>query len=111
MLLSETKFIVTGAAQGLGKHYAMRLAEAGGSVAAGDVNEAGLAALAEESKGLAGKVFTRRLNVADEADIGAFVAFAQQSMGGLNGLVNNAGVLRDGLLVKRDKATGAVSKL
>jgi 3-oxoacyl-[acyl-carrier protein] reductase len=29
-------------------------------------------------------------------------------MGGLNGLVNNAGIIRDGLLVKRDKATGAV---
>jgi 3-oxoacyl-[acyl-carrier protein] reductase len=32
-------------------------------------------------------------------------------MGGLNGLVNNAGILRDGLLVKRDKATGAITKL
>jgi 3-oxoacyl-[acyl-carrier protein] reductase len=32
-------------------------------------------------------------------------------MGGLNGLVNNAGILRDGLLVKKDKETGKVSKL
>jgi 3-oxoacyl-[acyl-carrier protein] reductase len=32
-------------------------------------------------------------------------------MGGLSGLVNNAGILRDGLLVKRDKATGAIVKL
>jgi 3-oxoacyl-[acyl-carrier protein] reductase len=111
MRISDTQFIVTGAAQGLGKHYAIRLAEAGGRVTAGDVNEAGLAALAEEAKGLPGKVFTRSLNVADEADIASFVAFARASMGGLNGLINNAGVLRDGLLVKRDKATGAVTKL
>jgi 3-oxoacyl-[acyl-carrier protein] reductase len=32
-------------------------------------------------------------------------------MGGLNGLVNNAGILRDGLLVKKDKTTGQVSKM
>ncbi len=30
-------------------------------------------------------------------------------MGGLNGLVNNAGILRDGLLVKKDRTTGAVA--
>ncbi|HVY44328.1 MAG TPA: SDR family NAD(P)-dependent oxidoreductase [Minicystis sp.] len=111
MRLEDTKFIVTGAAQGLGKHYAFRLAEAGGSVTAGDVNEAGLAALAEEAKGLKGKLFTRKLDVASEEDIASFVAFAREKMGGLNGLVNNAGILRDGLLVKKDKATGAVTKL
>jgi 3-oxoacyl-[acyl-carrier protein] reductase len=32
-------------------------------------------------------------------------------MGGLNGLVNNAGILRDGLLVKLDKKTGEIKKL
>jgi 3-oxoacyl-[acyl-carrier protein] reductase len=32
-------------------------------------------------------------------------------MGGLNSLINNAGILRDGLLVKRDRATGQVSVL
>jgi len=32
-------------------------------------------------------------------------------MGGLNGLVNNAGILRDGLLVKRDRTTGAITKM
>lgn len=111
MRLEDCKFIVTGGAQGMGKHFTTRIAEAGGQVAAGDVNEAGLAALAEESKGLRGKVHTRRLNVADEADVASFVAFAHEAMGGLNGLVNNAGILRDGLLVKRDKATGAITKL
>jgi 3-oxoacyl-[acyl-carrier protein] reductase len=111
MRLEDTRFIVTGAAQGMGRHFTLRLAEAGGQVAAGDVNEAGLAALADEAKALRGKVHTRRLDVANEADVGAFVAFAHEAMGGLNGLVNNAGILRDGLLVKRDKATGAITKL
>lgn len=111
MRLEDTKFIVTGAAQGLGRHYALRLAEAGGQVAAGDVNEAGLATLAEESRALKGKIHVRKLNVADEADIAAFIAFASEAMGGLNGLVNNAGILRDGLLVKKDRNTGAIQKL
>ena len=111
MRLEDTKFIVTGGAQGLGRHYCIRLAEAGGQVAAGDVNEAGLASLAEEAKGLAGKIHTRKLNVADEADVGAFVAWAHGAMGGLNGLVNNAGILRDGLLVKKDRTSGAITKL
>ncbi|MGK4006707.1 SDR family oxidoreductase [Sorangium sp. So ce1036] len=111
MRLEDTKFVVTGAAQGLGRHYALRLAESGGQVAAGDTNEEGLASLVEASKGLPGKIHARPLNVAVEAEVDAFVRFAHDAMGGLNGLVNNAGILRDGLLVKKDRQTGAVVKL
>ena len=111
MQLSSLKVIVTGAAQGMGAHFAHRLAEAGAQVAAGDVKEDGLAALADSTRGLPGKVHTRKLDVADEADVGRFVDWAAEAMGGLNGLINNAGILRDGLLVKKDRTTGAVSKL
>ena len=111
MKLSDLKIIITGAAQGMGAHFALRLAEAGAQVAAGDVKEDGLAALAESTRGLPGAVHTRRLDVASEADVGEFVEWANGAMGGLNGLVNNAGILRDGLLVKKDRTTGAVTKL
>jgi 3-oxoacyl-[acyl-carrier protein] reductase len=111
MQLSQLKIIVTGGAQGMGAHFARRLAEAGAQVAAGDVKEEGLAALAEATRGLPGRVHTRKLDVSNEADVGAFVEWAFGAMGGLNGLVNNAGILRDGLLVKKDKTTGAVTKL
>ena len=111
MKLEDTRMIVTGAAQGLGRHFATRLAEAGAQVAAADVDEAGLATLVEETKGLRGKVHTRKLNVADEGEVGAFVEWAFGAMGGLTGLVNNAGILRDGLLVKKDRTTGAITKL
>jgi 3-oxoacyl-[acyl-carrier protein] reductase len=104
MKLSDLKIIVTGGAQGMGAYFVKQLHAAGAQVAAGDVNEAGLAEL---PKG----VFTRRLNVSDENDCAAFVAAACDAMGGLNGLINNAGILRDGLLVKKDKQTGAVQKL
>jgi 3-oxoacyl-[acyl-carrier protein] reductase len=111
MQLSSLKIIVTGGAQGMGAHFARRLAEAGAQVAAGDVKEDGLAALAEATRGLPGKVHTRALDVASEAGVAAFVDWAADAMGGLNGLVNNAGILRDGLLVKKDRTTGQMSKL
>jgi 3-oxoacyl-[acyl-carrier protein] reductase len=117
MKLDELKIIVSGGAQGMGRHFAHRLAEAGAQVAIADVNEVGLAETLESFKGspagqaAPGKIHARRLDVSDEADIASYVAWAHGVMGGLNGLVNNAGILRDGLLVKKDRETGQVKKL
>src|SRR5215472_13453985 len=110
MILSQLKIIVSGGAQGMGRHFAVRLVEAGAQVAIGDVNEAGMAETASLAKG-PGKLYARKLNVADEADVAAFVDWAFGEMRGLNALVNNAGILRDGLLVKKDKETGQVKTL
>ncbi len=104
MKLTDLKIIVTGGASGMGAHFARRLHEAGAGVACGDVNEAGLAELP------AG-IHRRPLDVTSEEDAASFVAWAHGAMGGLNGLINNAGILRDGLLVKKDKTTGQVVKL
>lgn len=110
MKLSDLKIIVSGGAQGMGRHFALRLVEAGATVAIGDVNEAGLAETVELAKG-PGKIVARKLDVSNEAEVGAFVDWAYNEMGGLNALINNAGILRDGLLVKKDRETGAVKKL
>lgn len=111
MQLSSLKIIITGGAQGMGAHFARRLAEAGAQVAAGDIEEDGLAQVVESTRGLPGKVHVRKLDVSSEAEVGAFVDWAAGAMGGLNGLINNAGILRDGLLVKKDRTTGQVTKL
>ena len=110
MKLETLKIVVSGAAGGMGRHFALRLAEAGAQVAIGDVNEDGLKETVSLAKG-PGKVHARKLNVADEADVASFVIWADQAMGGLNALINNAGILRDGLLVKKDRETGAIKTL
>jgi len=104
MKLDSLKIIVTGAGRGMGAYFAKQLAAAGAKVAAGDVDEAGLAEL---PAGIA----RRRLDVANEEDCIAFTKWAAGELGGLNGLVNNAGIIRDGLLVKRDRETGKVATL
>lgn len=104
MDLKDLKVIVTGAAQGMGAHFCRRFAEAGAKVAAGDVNEEGLGPLPRG-------IHRRRLDVASEEEVRAFVAWASGEMGGVNALVNNAGILRDGLLVRKDKSTGEVTTL
>ena len=113
MKLEDLKIIVSGGAQGMGRHFAHRLAEAGAQVAIADVNEVGLAETLESAKELKprGKIHARRLDVSNEEDVASYVAWASTAMGGLNGLINNAGILRDGLLVKKDRETGAVKKL
>lgn len=111
MDLDQMKIIITGGAQGMGAHFAKRVAEAGGQAAVGDVKEDGLAALAKECEGLPGKVHVRKLDVASEEECISFVGWAHETMGGLTGLVNNAGILRDGLLVKKDRETGAITKM
>ncbi len=104
MELKDVKAIVTGGAQGMGAHFARRLHEAGAKVAAGDINEQ---ALAELPAG----IHRRRLDVSSSADCAAFAKWAASEMDGINVLVNNAGILRDGLLVKKNKETGEVQTL
>lgn len=110
MKLNDFKIIVSGGAQGMGRHFAVRLVEAGASVAIGDVNEAGLAETVAECKG-PGKIFSFKVDVSKEDEVASFVAGSAEKMGGLNGLINNAGILRDGLLVKKDKETGAIKTM
>jgi 3-oxoacyl-[acyl-carrier protein] reductase len=104
MQLTDLKIVITGGASGMGAHFARKLAEAGAKVAVGDVNEK---ALSDLPPGVVG----RKLDVGSSADCEAFVGWAHEALGGLNALVNNAGILRDGLLVKKDRTTGEVKKL
>jgi len=111
MRLDETRIIITGAASGMGRHFALGFCQDGASVAAMDVNAEGLEVLATEAKGLPGTLRTYLGSVANEDDAIKIVTQASEDMGGVNALVNNAGIFRDGLLVKKDRKTGEVKKM
>jgi 3-oxoacyl-[acyl-carrier protein] reductase len=100
MRLDEVRAIVTGAAGGLGRHFVLQLLAAGAQVAACDVNWRGLEALKAEPKDGNARLVTAALDVSQEPAVAAFVSETAAQFGGINTLVNNAGVLRDGLLIK-----------
>lgn len=104
MQLDQLKIIVTGAGRGMGAYFATALASAGAKVAAGDVDEAGLAELPDT-------IARRKLDVTDESACDDFVKWAHGELGGVNGLVNNAGIIRDALLAKRSRKTGELEAL
>ncbi len=103
MKLDELKALVTGAAGGLGGHFALELVRAGARVTAGDTNAAGLRRLAAEAEGAPGELTVAKLDITDEASVVEFVASAAEGMGGVNALINSAGIARDGLLVQAGK--------
>ena len=109
MQLEKVKAIVTGGASGIGRHVVLQLAGAGALVAAGDVDTAGLNLLNAESANLSGRIFTMNLDVSQESSIVDFVKEASRQFDGVNTLVNSAGILRDGLLAKRE--AGWIKKL
>jgi 3-oxoacyl-[acyl-carrier protein] reductase len=109
--LRDLKVLVTGGGSGLGREFTLSLARAGAGVAFCDVVEAPLRETESLAKGLPGKVVGFVASVADEAQVTQLVSDAHAALGGLNGLVNNAGIFRDALLVKQDRKTGAIQKM
>jgi len=100
--------IVTGAAAGIGRATALRFAQEGCRVAAFDVTEAAGPALVEEIVKAGGEGFFARVNVAESASVDAGVAAVVGRWGRVDVLVSNAGILRDGQLVKwKDGAVAA----
>src|SRR6476660_6768791 len=101
MNLNEVQAVVTGAARGLGRYFALSLVREGAKVVAGDINAAGLRSLRGEAEGLPGSLTVATVDIANEAAVTTFLETAARELPGLNVLVNTAGVLRDGLLVTR----------
>jgi NAD(P)-dependent dehydrogenase (short-subunit alcohol dehydrogenase family) len=89
--LAGRRAIVTGAAMGLGRAFARACAEAGATVSACDLDPA-VQSLEAELDGRAGLLAVA--DVADPEAVRSFVAAAAARMGGIDLLVNNAGVVR-----------------
>ena len=96
--LSGKVALVTGGSRGIGKAVASRLAGAGARVALVDVvDPEQVEATARE---IGGGAIAVRANVVDADDVGAAVSQVEEQLGPIDVLVNNAGITRDGLLIR-----------
>jgi 3-oxoacyl-[acyl-carrier protein] reductase len=92
--------VVTGAGRGIGRAIALQLARRGADTALFDLNDADLDKTASLCAAESVQARAYRVNVADESDVSAAMTRVASDFGRLDGLVNNAGIVRDGLLVK-----------
>ena len=100
MQLKDKVIIITGGCQGLGRAMAEYLAAKGAKLALVDLNpeKLELAVTACQAHGVEARAYL--CNVADEEQVTQTVAQVAEDFGAIKGLINNAGILRDGLLLK-----------
>ncbi len=98
--LHGTVALVTGASGGIGQAVAVRLATDGADVALFGQNVERLAETAEKVRALGRRAECYAVNNAVAADIQAAVAKVEADFGRIDTLVNNAGITRDGLLIR-----------
>ena len=103
MDIKNNTFVVTGGARGLGFAIADSLAENGARIALIDVDDTALEnahkALSPHAQGHS----WHNANVADESNVIDAFNTIQAEHGAIHGLVNNAGILRDALLLKTER--------
>ena len=92
----HNRIMITGAGSGLGREIALRWAREGSKLALSDVNEAGLAETLALVREAGGDGFTQRCDVRDYSQLTAFAQACEQKLGGIDIIVNNAGVASGG---------------
>jgi NAD(P)-dependent dehydrogenase (short-subunit alcohol dehydrogenase family) len=90
--LSGRRAVVTGAAWGLGKAIARRLAEAGAAVLVADIDAEAATRTADELTAAGGTASAVPMDAADVRSIAAVADRAQQQLGGIDIWINNAGI-------------------
>ncbi|CCU71150.1 SDR family oxidoreductase [Thalassolituus oleivorans] len=100
MNLQDKVVAITGGGQGLGRSMAVYLAHKGAQIAIIDLSQENMDETKRQVEAAGSKACTYLCNVANEEQVEETFDAIIGQMGGLHGLVNNAGILRDGLLVK-----------
>jgi 3-oxoacyl-[acyl-carrier protein] reductase len=108
MILKDKTVVVTGSAGGLGKAMAHRLGKQGANIVLSDIQNEKLQETVEEFKKEGIKAIGIQANVSKEEDATKLMEGAKKEFGSLDVAILNAGILRDGLLIRTDKETGEI---
>lgn len=104
-LLAHRTALVTGASRGIGRAIALELAAAGAEVVVNYASSPEAAAeVVATIEAAGGRAWSHRANVADEAEVEGMVKAMLERSGHIDVLVNNAGITRDGLLMRMKTA-------
>jgi 3-oxoacyl-[acyl-carrier protein] reductase len=100
MQINERTFVVTGAARGLGQAIASELIQRGAKVAFVDLDHEATESsrLLADPDGRASRAYAA--DISNEQDVSELFSAIEVDLGPISGIVNNAGILHDGLLVK-----------
>jgi len=104
MRLKDKVALVTGSARGIGREIALFFAREGADIILCDVNAELLAVAQKEIEALGRKAFTGVVDVTKGDQVEEFAQKSLDKFGKINILVNNAGITRDGLLVRMSEA-------
>ena len=104
MLLKDKVTIVTGGARGIGRQIALLFAKEGSDVALCDVNAEVLAVTQKEIEALGRKAVTGIVDVTKSDQVESFVQKTLDKFGKIDILINNAGITKDGLLVRMSES-------
>jgi NAD(P)-dependent dehydrogenase (short-subunit alcohol dehydrogenase family) len=91
---ADRRVLITGGGSGIGQATVLRMLQEGGRVAAADISEAGLQDTVSKAKEHSTHLSTFVMDVSSEASVKTVVAEVVQALGGLDTLVNAAGILR-----------------
>lgn len=98
--LKDNRIVITGGGSGLGRAIALRFAKEGWRIAIADINEEGAAETLELIHKAGGSGFTEICNVREVDDFGKLAARLKAAWGGVDIVVNNAGIASAGSVVE-----------
>lgn len=104
MKLLNKRAVVTGAASGIGKAIALALAGEGADVGVLDIHEANALKTIQQVEGLGRKAVFARCDVGDSSQVTAAFDQIDSSLGGIDILVNNTGIIRFSQVVDMPEA-------
>jgi NAD(P)-dependent dehydrogenase (short-subunit alcohol dehydrogenase family) len=102
-MLRGKSVVVTGAGRGLGAAYALACARQGASLVVNDIDGDAAQETTEAISSMGGAAVAEQGNVASAADADRIVERCVREYGRIDGLVNNAGVFRMGVLGDQDE--------